>query len=84
MLLDSSKIEGEFNFDHPWLKAGEYRLDLYILTLAVDQVVDCFEGACNVVVSSILPYPGVVPEDAIRAGLTLPDFSWLVETGRTL
>ena len=84
MLGDSPVIEGEFGMDHPWLKPGEYRLDLYILTLAIDQVVDCFEGACVLNVSSILPYRGVVPEDAIRAGLTLPQFDWTVTTGLRL
>lgn len=84
MLADSAVIEGEFAFDHPWLKPGEYRLDLYVLTLAFDQVVDHFEGACLLAVSSILPYRGVVPEDAIRAGLTLPQFDWSVTKGAPL
>lgn len=84
MLGDSPVIEGEFGIDHPWLKPGEYRLDLYVLTLAIDQVVDHLEGACFLNVSSILPYRGVVPEDAIRAGLTLPQFDWSVTTGLRL
>jgi lipopolysaccharide transport system ATP-binding protein len=83
MLNDAPVIEGEFAFSHPWLKPGEYRLDLYVLTLAFDQVVDRVEGACLVTVSSILPYRGVVPEDAIRSGLILPQFDWSVTTGRT-
>ena len=53
MLGDSSTIEGTFTFEHPWLKPGKYRIDLYILTIAVNEVVDRFEHACTLVVAPL-------------------------------
>jgi lipopolysaccharide transport system ATP-binding protein len=84
MLGDGPFIEGTFAFDHPWLKPGQYRVDLYILTLAVDQVVDRFENGCTLNVSPVLPYPGVVPEQAVQAGIVFSNFAWEIREGRLL
>jgi len=74
--LDDTEItEGTFSFTTPWLKPGNYRIDLYICILAFG-LVDCFEDACRIHISPLLPYPHSVADDGIGKGAVLGQFQW--------
>lgn len=65
--------DGELVIRHPWLKAGDYRLDLF---LCGDGIIDQFDFACQIRVLPETPYPAVTEETAGMYGVVLPDFSF--------
>jgi lipopolysaccharide transport system ATP-binding protein len=71
---DAEAIEGTFRFTAPWLKPGDYRIDLYVC--ASGGVVDFFEPACSINISQVLPYPFSASRDGTQSGLVLGEFEW--------
>ncbi|VTR78146.1 MULTISPECIES: ABC transporter ATP-binding protein [Cellulomonas] len=57
----------------PWLKPGEYSVDLYVCSSGV---LDAFEGAGRFEIHPVLPYPQAVSDEGLDAGLVLADFDY--------
>jgi lipopolysaccharide transport system ATP-binding protein len=70
-------VEGELTIRHPWLKPGEYSIDLFLVHGMIG-VLDCFEKACRFQVLPILPYGFPGPESSITSGAVLGHFTWKV------
>ena len=68
-------LEGTFRLLSPWLKPGDYRLDLFICAPGVG-VVDEWEGATMLHIAPLLPYPQHAPDDGTALGLVFADFQW--------
>ena len=71
---DCDQYGGRFTFTTPWLKPGNYRVDLFIC--AGDLVIDCWDGACSITISPIIPYSYSLSEDGTSQGLVFSDFAW--------
>ena len=69
------RIEGTLVIRHPWLKPGDYAVDLFLLDGRVG-VVDRFEKACRFQVLPILPYPHPATEAAVADAAVLADYDW--------
>ncbi len=85
--VDSRPVNGDFHaademsgrlvLKTPWLKPGDYRLDLWMGSAGF---VDKWEGACYFRVSETLPYPlATSSEDVLQHGLILGDYHWSVD-----
>ena len=72
---DAPVIEGAFQFSSPWLKPGSYRMDFFVCAAGVG-ILDQFEGACNLNISPVLPYPNSSSEDGADKGLVFGEFNW--------
>jgi lipopolysaccharide transport system ATP-binding protein len=59
--------------DGPWLKPGEYSVDLFVCSSGV---LDAFEGAARFEIHPVLPYPAAVSDEGLDAGLVLADFDY--------
>jgi lipopolysaccharide transport system ATP-binding protein len=70
-------VDVELTIREPWLKPGEYALNLYLVDGLVG-VCDLFEKACGFQVLPILPYPNSAPDAAVAEGAVLGDFGWTV------
>ncbi|MBD3779314.1 MAG: ABC transporter ATP-binding protein [Micrococcales bacterium] len=57
----------------PWLKPGEYSVDLFVCSSGV---LDAFEGAGRFEIHPVLPYPQAVSDEGLDAGLVLADFDY--------
>lgn len=57
----------------PWLKPGEYSVDLFV---CASGVLDAFEGAGRFEIHPVLPYPQAVSDEGLDAGLVLADFDY--------
>jgi len=77
--LSQGECEGALAITTPWLKPGEYAVDLFLVDGNVG-VVDRFERACQFRVLPILPYPDIGPEPGFSQGAVLGQFSWTVST----
>ena len=75
-LNDSSSINGHLAITSPWLKPGLYRLEMYICTTSDNPIVDKFESACMLAISSVLPFAYSAGEDATIHGAVLSNFKW--------
>jgi lipopolysaccharide transport system ATP-binding protein len=75
LLSDGDSATGQLVLRNPWLKPGDYRVDLFICALGVG-IVDRFDGATTFTVSPVLPYPNSASEEAAAFGLVLSDFAW--------
>ncbi len=64
---------GRFTFVTPWLKPGDYRVELFICSSGV---LDRFEEACQLHVIPLLPYPAAGNEEATRDGVVFSEFSY--------
>ncbi len=65
-------LDGQFEFCNPWLRPGNYRVDLYVCgATALDELV----GACWIRVGPALPYPGPPNAHAMEVGLVFSDFN---------
>jgi lipopolysaccharide transport system ATP-binding protein len=65
-------IEGQFEFCSPWLRPGNYRVDLYVNgATTLDELV----GACWIRVAPTLPYPGPPSAYATEHGVVFSDFN---------
>ena len=65
---------GRFTFRTPWLKPGQYRVEMFICSAGI---MDRFEEACSWEVIPLLPYPTAGNEEATSGGLIFADFSYL-------
>jgi lipopolysaccharide transport system ATP-binding protein len=65
--------EGEFVIKTPWLKAGTYRIDMFVCSSGI---IDRFEEACHLEVMPLLPYPQADNPEATSGGLVFADFSY--------
>lgn len=63
----------ELTIREPWLKPGEYSVDLFVCSSGV---LDAFEGAGRFEIHPVLPYPQAVSDEGLDAGLVLADFSY--------
>jgi lipopolysaccharide transport system ATP-binding protein len=68
-------VSGSLVLRTPWLKPGDYWIDLFLLDGLVG-VVDRFERACRFTVLPVLPYPSPGPEASMASGAVLADFDW--------
>ncbi|WP_169164615.1 ABC transporter ATP-binding protein [Cellulomonas taurus] len=57
----------------PWLKPGEYSVDLFVCSSGV---LDSFEGAGRFEIHPVLPYPNAVSDEGLDNGLVLADFDY--------
>lgn len=57
----------------PWLKPGEYGLDLFV---CASGMVDQFEGAARFEIHPVLPYPAAVSDEGLAYGAVLADFRY--------
>ena len=69
------KVSGSLVLRTPWLKPGDYWVDLFLLDGIVG-VVDRFERACRFTVLPVLPYSSPGPEASMTGGAVLADFEW--------
>ena len=71
-LAPGDPVELRIVLESPWLCPGEYRIAAYLYN---PDIIDEWQDACRFVVSSHIPYPGSVYEDAIKGSIVLPTFS---------
>jgi lipopolysaccharide transport system ATP-binding protein len=64
---------GTFTIRLPWLKPGEYRIEMFICSAGI---IDRWEAACRLEILPVLPYPAAGNDDAIKYGLVLADFTF--------
>ncbi|MFI2753356.1 polysaccharide ABC transporter ATP-binding protein [Cellulomonas sp. P22] len=57
----------------PWLKPGEYSVDLFVCSSGV---LDAFENAARFEIHPVLPYPNAVSDEGLENGLVLADFGY--------
>lgn len=65
-------MSGSMSFSHPWLKPGQYIVDMYICSPT--KIVDEFLSAVQINIVEELPFPGIFDSDAYRFGTVLPNF----------
>jgi lipopolysaccharide transport system ATP-binding protein len=68
------RFRGELAVRTPWLKPGEYRVEMFICTIG--NITDRVEDACTLGVSDTFPYAEAISADGFAYGVVLPDFSW--------
>jgi lipopolysaccharide transport system ATP-binding protein len=75
---DRPRIRGHFRFTTPWLRPGNYRVDLSVGVPSFGDpwTLDYWEGACTLIISPVLPYPNSAPADASAQGFVFADFAW--------
>lgn len=57
----------------PWLKPGEYSVDLFVCNAGV---LDSFENAARFEIHPVLPYPQAVSAEGLENGVVLADFDY--------
>ena len=67
------RYEGEFTLRTPWLRPGDYRVDMYLCNAGV---LDACEHACRLHVLPLLPYPVPDNPEATSQGVVFADFSY--------
>jgi len=75
VLEDAAGFTGTFGFTSPWLKPGTYQVDMFLYVPGAG-IIDRCEGACNINISPLLPYPNSVSEGGTSMGVVFADFSW--------
>ena len=73
----TDELSGEFVFRTPWLKPGNYRVDLYICSFGH---LDRFENACNLHIIPLLPYPAAAHEECTSGGVVFADFAFRTQS----
>jgi len=72
--IDSSDDHhGVFTLKTPWLKPGDYRVDLFLCSAGI---IDNFEHACRLNVLPLLPYPVTDNSEATAHGIVFADFAF--------
>ena len=72
--IDSSDVyHGAFTLKTPWLKPGEYRVDLFLCSAGI---IDSVEHACHLNVLPLLPYPVTDNSEATAHGVVFADFAY--------
>ncbi len=69
---------GELRVRTPWLRPGDYRLDVFVC--AAGGLIDQFEHAATVKVAALLPYPETTSGDGSARGIVFADFSYALES----
>jgi lipopolysaccharide transport system ATP-binding protein len=69
-------IRGKFSFRTPWLKPGDYRVEMFICSAGV---LDRYEEACTLSVNPLLPYPAAGNDEATANGVVFCDFAYKTE-----
>jgi len=67
----NESMDFEFKIHTPWLKPGEYRVDIYV---CASGFLDQCERACVFEVLPMLPYPGPAGSEALAHGVVFGDF----------
>ena len=67
------EIDGGFALRSPWLKPGQYRVELYLCSAGV---LDHLEEACYFEVIPLLPYPAAGNDEATQGGQVFGDFAF--------
>lgn len=65
--------QGRFIFRTPWLRPGDYRVEMFICAAGV---IDRFEEATRFHVIPLLPYETTANEEATASGLVFADYSY--------
>jgi homopolymeric O-antigen transport system ATP-binding protein len=73
VIQNVARFSGRLRFTTPWLKPGDYRVDLFICG---SSLVDSWEGACSFMISPVIPYPHSADKAGTAAGLVFSDFNW--------
>ncbi|MGH7215024.1 MAG: hypothetical protein ACREIT_09710, partial [Tepidisphaeraceae bacterium] len=68
--------EGEVVIRNPWLKPGEYTVDLFVIGELGVGFIDKFETACRFQVANVLPYPYSTIPAASAEGVVFADFAY--------
>ncbi len=72
-LFDASiSNQGYMTIKQPWLKPGNYRVDMFICS---EGIVDKYEGACQICVDPVFPYTQVTEPLAGTYGAVFADFT---------
>jgi lipopolysaccharide transport system ATP-binding protein len=77
VVFDTEEVTARLVVTHPWLRPGDYWLDLFLLDPLVG-VLDQYEKACRFTVLPVLPYPSAGPESSATSGQVLPAFDWII------
>jgi lipopolysaccharide transport system ATP-binding protein len=75
VFFERGPVEGELVVRAPWLKPGDYQIDFFLCATRA-WVIDQYERACVLRVSSTMPYAHSAPDVAFSQGCVLSDFSW--------
>ena len=67
-------FQGEFKFKTPWLKPGEYNLEMYICNMG--GIIDKLEYARALRIIDELPYAEAISADGLSVGVVFSDFTW--------
>ncbi|MGH7176270.1 MAG: polysaccharide ABC transporter ATP-binding protein [Tepidisphaeraceae bacterium] len=80
-LTDADVIDGALRLGTPWLKPGEYRVDMII---GAGGFVDLCEDACRFNVTPLVPYPNAAGNDATAFGAVFGDFAFDITSPKPL
>jgi lipopolysaccharide transport system ATP-binding protein len=69
----ADSYDGEFTLRTPWLKPGNYRVDMFICSMGV---LDKFEDACRLQVQPLLPYSTAGNTEATAHGVVFADYTY--------
>jgi lipopolysaccharide transport system ATP-binding protein len=72
----TEEFSGRLNVRTPWLRPGEYRVDLFLCSAGI---IDAFEGACPLIVTPLLPYPAPGNDEATANGVVFADFDYVIK-----
>jgi len=76
-LVDSGDVEGCLVLKTPWLKPGDYFIDLFACATGAG-IIDHYERSCKLNVLPLLPYAHGATPDATQVPCVLSDFDWQV------
>jgi lipopolysaccharide transport system ATP-binding protein len=74
-VVASGAAEGCFVLKSPWLKPGDYHVDLFICGAGMG-ILDLFERSCKLTVLPLLPYEHGASAEAAQMGCVLSEFDW--------
>jgi lipopolysaccharide transport system ATP-binding protein len=77
-VVGSGDVEGCFILKTPWLKPGDYHVDL-IACAAGMGILDLFERSCKLTVLPLMPYGHGASTEATQTACVLSDFDWSVQ-----
>jgi lipopolysaccharide transport system ATP-binding protein len=72
--VDASDIHhGQFILKTPWLRPGDYRIDVFICHAGM---IDAYEHACHLNILPLLPYAVTDNSEATAHGVVFADFGY--------
>ena len=78
-LNPADEMHGQITIKTPWLKPGNYRMDMFICS---EGIIDWFEDACRFEVIPLLPYPASGNTEATSNGLVFADFEFVSSSAK--